>query len=164
MNMSTSEQPGNKVISRRLGALLLVIGVAFAVDMLLNLGVVYRLWPVLVMMVGVGLIGIFGRTGRREGVFLSAGIYLLGFSLLALYCNFANWSTLRHLWPLFIVFAGLAFLGMFRFRGGRRGHLLSGLVLLSISGVFLVVLHLGGRYWWTVFVFLGLSVLASEKA
>jgi hypothetical protein len=40
----------------RLGFLLIVIGVLLALDTFLNLAVVYKLWPVLVGMIGVGLI------------------------------------------------------------------------------------------------------------
>ena len=51
---------------RRLAVLLLVIGVLFALDTFLSLSFVYKLWPVLVVMVGSGLIGIYAKGNARE--------------------------------------------------------------------------------------------------
>ena len=66
--------------------------------------------PLLITSLGGGLVGIFHQRGRRESVFLGAGVYLICFSLLALYCSFTSWSRLAVLWPLFIGFLGVAFL------------------------------------------------------
>ena len=163
MSMRSSEDPQNAT-PRRLAILLIVIGLLLAVDSFLELSIVYRFWPLLLTMFAIGLIGIFVRGGARESLFLAAGVYLACFSVLALYCNFASWSALGRLWPLFVAFLGAVFAALFRFQGKRRVHLLLGLLLFSVAAVFFVVFTLGGRFWWTIFILVGLSVLASERA
>ena len=149
--------------ARRLGLLLIVIGVLLALDTFLDLAVVYRLWPVLVAMVGVGLIGIFFKGQSRVPVFLVAGVYLLCFSGLALFCNFTSWAAMANLWPLFITFLGAVFVALFFFHEKRRTYLLTGLLLVSLSAVFLVTQTLGADWWWTILILAGLSILAAEQ-
>lgn len=155
---------GNHVVSRRLAVLLIVIGAAFAVDSALGLSVAHKLWPLLLTVIAVGLIGIFVKRNARGGLFLMAGVYLLCFSGLALYCNFTNWGILGELWPLFIAFLGLAFVVRFFAGGRKRGQLLLGLLLISIAVVLWLFFALSGGYWWIAFILVGLSLLVSEKA
>jgi len=148
--------------ARRLGLLLIVIGVLLALDTLLDLAVIYRLWPVLVAMVGVGLIGIFFKGQSRVPVFLAAGVYLVCFSGLALFCSFTSWAATANLWPLFITFLGVVFVALFFFHEKRHVYLLTGLLLISVSAVFCVILAAGAEWWWTIFILAGLSILAAE--
>jgi hypothetical protein len=150
--------------ARRLGFLLIVIGVLLALDTFLNLAVVYRLWPVLIGMVGIGLIGIFFKGNSRVPMFLAAGVYLVCFSGLALFCSFTSWATMASLWPLFVTFLGVVFVALSFYRERRPAYLLTGLLLVSLSAVFSVTLTFGANWWWTVFILVGLSVLIAEKA
>ena len=155
---------GNDIVNRRLAALLILIGVLFAVDSVLELSVVHKLWPVLLTIVAIGLIGIFTKRPARGSVFLASGVCLLCFSGLALYCNFTSWGTLARLWPLFIAFLGLAFVVVFLARSRSRLHLLLGLLLLSIAVVLWLFLTFSSQFWWIAFILVGLSLLVSEKA
>jgi hypothetical protein len=150
--------------ARRLAFLLIVIGVLLAMDTFLDLSVVYKLWPVLVAMVGVGLIGIFFKGNSRVPMFLVAGVYLLCFSGLALFCSFTSWAAMASLWPLFITFLGVVFACLFFFREKRRAYLLTGLLLVSTSAVFSVTQNFGAHWWWTILILAGLSILVAEKA
>lgn len=159
--MNTSEL--SKPVLFRLGLLLIVIGILLALDAFFELSVVYELWPLLITMTGGGLIAIYLKGNARVPMFLVVGVYLLCFSFLALYCNFTSWAAMANLWPLFITFLGAVFLALFFFQEKRHGYLLAGLLLASISLVFCVNLALGSDWWWTVFVFAGLSILVAEQ-
>jgi hypothetical protein len=152
-------------VHARIAALLLFIGVFYAVDMLAGWSVVTRLWPTLVVLLGSGLIGIYIHRDRRGALFLASGIYLLCFSALAFYLNFTLWSQITRLWPLFIAFLGVSLLAVFFVsRRHRRVSMLAGLLLVSLAMVFFFVFSVDIRYWWIIFIFAGLSVLAAEKA
>ena len=153
-----------RLVNRRLALLLIVIGVLFAVDSALNLSVIYKLWPVLLTIVAVGLIGISTKRATRGDVFLASGVYLLCFSGLALVCNFTSWRHVHNVWPLFIAFLGVVYVVLHFARGRSRRCLLLGLLLLSIAAVLWVFLTFSGRFWWIAFVLVGLSLLVSEKA
>jgi hypothetical protein len=148
--------------ARRLGLLLIVIGVLLALDTYLDLAVVYKLWPVLVAMVGVGLTGIFFKGRSRVPLFLAAGVYLVCFSGLALFCSLTSWAAMAKLWPLFITFLGAVFVALFFLHEKRYVYLLTGLLLGSVSAVFCVILAAGAEWWWTIFILAGLSILAAE--
>ncbi len=139
----------------RLGAMLSLIGVVLAIDTAANIRLLYKLWPLLCTVLGAGFIGIYLQRSRREAVYIGIGSFFIGFSLLALYCNFTTWAVLARLWPLFIVLPGLSMVLGFIF--GRRSSimLLLGLLLTSTGMVFLMVFVVNYRLWWTVFLFTG---------
>lgn len=148
----------------RFGIILVIIGLLLAADSILKLSLIHKLWPVLITIIGIGFIGIFRQRARKEPLYLGTGIYLVGFSLLALYCNFTSWSSLATLWPLFITILGVALIGSFIFCRHRRMQLLLGLLLISLSAVFFFIFTLDSRLWWTGFILAGLSILAAELA
>lgn len=158
------EQCGsNGIVSRRLALLLIVIGVLFAADSALELSVAAKLWPVLLTIVAIGLVGIFIKRSARGGGYLACGVYVLCFSGLALYCNFTEWAALGALWPAFIVFLAFAFLSVFFACGRNRWYLLLGLLLLSTAVVLWLFFALSGRFWWAAFILVGVSLLVWER-
>jgi len=148
---------------RRLAFLLILIGLLFAVDSIFHLSIVYKFWPIVIALLGTGLIGIYVKRKARGPVYLAAGEYLILFSGLALYCNFTSWGKMIHLWPAFIAFLGLVFITLFFFYRGTRFLLLIGLLLLSLFIIFIVVSSLGSTFWWIVFILVGLSILISDS-
>jgi len=146
----------------RFGALLVIIGLLLAIDSFFKLSLVYKLWPVLITIIGVGFIGIFRLRYRKEALYIGIGIYLIGFSVLALYCNFTTWTALSDLWPVFIAILGLSLIGAFMFGLRQRMHLLLGLLLVSLSAVFFFVFAIDTGLWWTAFIFTGISILIAE--
>jgi drug/metabolite transporter (DMT)-like permease len=97
-------------------------------------------------------------------IFLVAGVYLLCFSGLALFCSFTSWAAMASLWPLFVTFLGVVLVALFFFREKRRAYLLTGLLLISLSAVFSVTQTFGAHWWWTILILAGLSILVAEKA
>lgn len=158
------ERRGSRdIVSRRLAVLLIVIGAMFAADSALELSVVSKLWPLLLTIVAIGLIGIFIKRSARGGGYLAGGVYLLCFSGFALYCSFTDWAMLAAMWPVFIVFLGFAFLAVFFACGRNRWYLLLALLLLSAAVVLWLLLALSGRFWWTAFILVGASLLVWER-
>ncbi len=149
--------------SQRMALLLIAVGLLLGLDACLEWSIVHRLWPLLLVILGIGLVGIFLQGNSREAVFLAGGVYVFCFGGLALFCNFTSWTALTHLWPLFIAFLGLVLLALHFFREKRLVYLLGGLLLISLSAMFILTLSLGSRWWWTILVLAGLSLLAAEK-
>lgn len=149
---------------RRVGFLLIAIGTAYGVDSFFDIHIINRLWPVLITILGIGFLGIFIKRGKHEAAYLGTGVYLTGFSALALFCNFSSWGKLATYWPVFILFLGISFIGPFLFDRSKRLVLLIGLLLSSVAVVFYFIFNVSGTLWWTSFIFTGLSVLIAERA
>ena len=147
----------------RLGFLLAFIGILLAVDTMADLAVIYRFWPLLAAILGIGFIGIYIRRSRREAVYMGIGVYCIGFSGLALYCSLTSWTALASLWPVFIGLMGLSFI--FGYFFGRRppALLLTGLLFISIAILFYFVFGQNQQLWWTVFIFASISFLIFDR-
>jgi hypothetical protein len=158
--MSSIKTP-ETITYRRLAIFMITIGLLFGIDSLLKLSFVYKFWPVIISILGLGLGGIYINKMARGTLFLAVGEYLFCFSLLALYCNFTTWRNMAHLWPLFIVFLGVVFVTVFLCDRKRRYFLLLGLLLLSLAICFFFIFSLGSQFWWIIFILTGLSILIS---
>jgi hypothetical protein len=147
----------------RLGLLLACIGILLAVDTMTDLFFIYRLWPLLTAVLGIGFIGIYIRRSRREGVYIGVGAYILGFSGLSLYCSLTSWAAMATLWPVFIGLMGLSFIFGFFFGNRHPALLLTGLLFISLAILFYSVFSMNQRLWWIVFIFAGISFLIFDK-
>jgi hypothetical protein len=153
----------DQVTYRRLGILLVAIGVILATGAQLGMPTVYKLWPALTLSLGIGFVGIYVKRQGRGAFYLALGEYLVLFSGLAFYLNFVGWGELGRLWPLFMAFLAVVF-GTLFVVGRRRKFVLFLSLLLSVSTVYSFLVQFGGsQYWWTAFIFAGLSVIASGK-
>ena len=147
----------------RLGILLAAIGTILAVDTMADLSVLYKLWPLLCMILGIGFIGIYLQRARKEAAYIGVGSFTIGFSLLALYCNFTSWTSLGSLWPVFIALSGIATVAGYIFGSRKPVMLLSGLLFISLAIVFFLVFNLSNRLWWSVFILAGGSLFISDS-
>jgi hypothetical protein len=141
----------------RLGVLLIAIGIALAIDTLADLSFIYKLWPLLITVLGIGFTGIYFRRARRESGYIAVGTAVIGISGVALYCNLTSWSELATLWPLFIGIMGISFIFGYALGKKKPVLLLSGLLLISLSIVFFFVFALSGTLWWTALLLAGAS-------
>ncbi|HUI93074.1 MAG TPA: hypothetical protein VLX68_12575 [Chitinivibrionales bacterium] len=154
----------NKLTSySRFAIFLGIIGALLGIDSLLRLSFFYKLWPVVITILGVGFIGIFRTRNRKEALYLTVGIYLICFSGLALYCDFTSWATLKKFWPVFIMFMGIAVTTAYLLCKRKKTWLLSGLLLISVSVVFFFVFSISADLWWTIFILAGASVWVAER-
>ena len=147
----------------RLGVLLAAIGVILAVDTMMSLTILYKLWPLLSTVLGIGFIGIYMQRSRREASYIGLGVLFIGFSGLALYCNFTTWSMLSVHWPLFIALLGITMITGFIFGNRSPVMLLSALLFLSLATVFYLVFTLSHRLWWSIFLLTGGSLYIFDK-
>ena len=148
----------------RLGIMLIVIGLVLSIDTLANISVAHKLWPLLVVMLGGGFIGIHIRRGRGESAYVGVGTCLIGLGLLLQYCSFTTWTAMADLWPLFIALLGLSFCVAY-FAGERRPYvLLAGLVFMLLSATFLLVFSQLRHLWWLIFFLAGPSFIAFDRA
>jgi hypothetical protein len=147
----------------RLAILLFVIGALLGIDSVLHLSFMYKLWPLVITMLGIGFIGIFKTRDRREALYLTVGIYLTCFSGLALWCDFSGWGSLKTLWPLFVAFLGIAVTSAYVLCRKKPTWLLIGLLLISTAVVFFLVFSISHDLWWSVFLLAGMSVWISER-
>jgi hypothetical protein len=162
--MADTERSPDAIGYRRLALILIVLGLLFAVDSYVGAAIVWRLWPLMITIMGVGFLGIFARRESREAPYLIVGVYLICFSALALYCNFTTWAVLAALWPLFVGFLGLSLLAAFIWHRRNRRTLLMGLLLASLAAGFFFVFSISGGLWWTIFVLAGASIRRAERA
>jgi hypothetical protein len=146
---------------RRLSFFMIIIGLLFATDSIFHLSFVYKFWPVIVAILGCGFVGIYLKRKPSGKIVMAAGEYLICFSAMALYCNFTSWSHLTSLWPLFIAFLGIIILTIYFSGNKQRLLLFSGLILVSLSIYFALVFSVSGELWWTIFLFVGASILLS---
>jgi len=144
---------------QRIAILLIFVGAMFGVDSFLHLSFVYKLWPLLMTILGIGFIGIYSKQKASGMLYWAVGEYFLCFSALALYCNFTSWRNMGNLWPLFIGFFGAVFVTGFFIERQRRFFLLFGLMLISLSVYLLLVFSIGSQYWWSIFLLVGVSIL-----
>jgi hypothetical protein len=147
----------------RFAIMLFIIGLLLGIDSLWHFSFFYKLWPLIITILGAGFVGIFRTRGRKEAMYLTVGIYLICFSGLALYCDFTSWRKLSTLWPLFVAFSGIAMVFAYIFCQKKKNHLLVGLLLLSLSIVFFFVFSISTGLWWTVFLLAGSSVWIAER-
>jgi len=144
--------------------MLIILGVLFATDSILDLSVAYKLWPLLVVSAGIGLVGIFFKRRAGGDPYLASGGYLICFGILALYCNFASWQFMTEFWPLLIGLLGMVFVISSFFQQRRAEVLLVGLLTLSVSVCFSLVIAFSIQLWWSIFILGGLSILISGMA
>ena len=147
----------------RLAVLFIVSGLLLAVDSLLKLNIIYKLWPLLILILGTGFTGVYLKQKPRGVFCLVIGEYLLLFSLMALYFNFTTWRSISVLWPLFVAFLGLIFVSLYLFGKKNKLSLFVGLLFISLSFFFFIIFSTSGQYWWIVLILIGLSIFVSGK-
>jgi len=157
---------GRKVLGSygRMGILLVAIGVLLAIDSFSRMNIMYKLWPMLCTVSGIGFIGIYQQRARREAAYIVVGSFLIQFSLLALYCNFTTWSALALFWPFFIGMFGVSMILGFIFGKRSPAMFLSGLLTLSAGTVFFLVFGLDPGLWWSIFFLAGGSFFVFDKS
>ncbi len=147
---------------KRLAYILILIGLLLAFDSYMGVSIFLNLWPVLVLVLGIGFIGIYSKGRRRGFTYLVIGIYLILFTLLALYCNFTSWALISILWPIFITFLGIVFITIFIYKKTSRAMLFLGMLMVFLSLYFFVIFSIGSNAWWSIFMLVGLCILLSR--
>jgi len=148
---------------KRVGIFLIILGALFGLEANFHIRILSRLWPLLLTSIGAGFIGIFYKREKREAIYLGLGIYVICFSIMALYFNFTTWEMLSFLWPLFLGFAGISFLITYIFYRRDKVNLFLAAILFSITIIFFLVFSISHNFWWFIFILLGVSILITGK-
>ena len=148
---------------KRLGILIILLGIIFGIETFTGYFILSKLWPIFIVSLGAGFVGIFIKRNKHDSLFLGWGVYLCCFSILAFFCNFLSWTILTGWWPLFIGFFGVSFLAVFIFSDHHKIYLLAALFFISISIVFLLIFSVSYKFWWTTFIFFAAAIFISEN-
>lgn len=153
-----------KMNHKKAGLFFLLIGILFGMETFSSFHLLSSLWPLLLTNLGAAYVAVFFKRKRNEPVYLILGVYIFCSSILFLYCNFTSWKVLVALWPLFIFFIGISFLFTYFCFLRSWLYLFTSLFFLSMSAVFLLAFSISYKFWWSIFIFLGLSLFTASES
>ncbi|HEX8221350.1 MAG TPA: DUF5668 domain-containing protein [Chloroflexia bacterium] len=138
--MNTRHFRGNNIVG---GVVLILLGAVLFAGTIQPFDLEWgNLWPVFLVVPGVGLLGLaFGMSKERRASVVMAGttLLLLAIFFFAFTLERADWSEQATLWPLYVMIPGLA--GLVAYLGSdmeRPGYLMLGAVLSTVAGTLLV--------------------------
>ena len=139
------------------GSVLTLFGVFFLVARF-NLFAVDKIWPLILLILGIGFLMAFRIDTRNYGFLMPAAILIVS-SLPLFYCAFTSWEKMIGLWPLFLVAPAIGFFLMFAYKPEEQNLLLPAWVLLSVGLLFLLLINFLAQYWPLVLLVLGLLLI-----
>lgn len=146
----------------RLGYLAVAVGIILGVDQYFSIGL-YRLWPLLLCVMGYSFGKFFLLHYKRNPLFLILSLIFIQLGALFLYSSFAGWHTMGTLWPAFIGIIGTTTLAHSFHSEHRKRFVFLGLINLSLMLVFFFVFSLSSSLWWTMLILLGVTLLLSAN-
>ncbi|MGC8755841.1 MAG: LiaI-LiaF-like domain-containing protein [bacterium] len=144
-------------------SLCIVIGVLLILENYGYIKGVYNLWPVFPLVLGIGLYLLYSDRGKKDAVVLGMGVYLIQFSILAFYENYTSWSSMVHLWPLFVGFLGVSFLSVYISTGKGIIFFHLAVFLIGLCVVFFLIFSVDYRLWPISLVLFGISILLIKE-
>ncbi len=146
-----------------LALLCIVVGALLILENYGYINGMYHFWPVLTLILGVGLYLLYAEREGRNPTILAIGVYLIQFSALAFYANYTSWASMEYLWPFYIGFLGVSFLSVYvsTKRGTIFFHL--GVFLVGLCIVFFMVFSVDYRLWPISLVLFGISILLIKE-
>jgi hypothetical protein len=154
------------------GLFLILLGLWFLAD---NLGLALpgldQLWPVLVILAGLGFwAGFLFGVPRDPGLtFVGTGALLVGLYFLPFTLHIVEWGDMARLWPGFVLIGGISFAVLAIADGFRDWGTLATGVAAIVVGVIAFVFTLGllpaelgltaANFWPLILIFIGLIIL-----
>lgn len=136
---------------------LIIIGIIF---MLQNYGYitwVWLIWPLLPLIIGTGFCMLFFRA-RKDIVLLGIGCFILLNSIFFFYLNFAGWSLLAYLWPIFIIILGVTFIVCYAF-SKKKILIYIATILIALAISFILIFAVSTSLWPISLVLTGASFI-----
>ena len=149
---------------RTLGVLALLFILVGIILILENFGVlmgISKLWPVILLLLGLGFVMLFFERKKQDTVLLWIGSFLMMVSVLFGYLNHTSWMLLAYLWPVFLALVGLSFFFISFYTEGRVFRYLT----LGFFGLFLAlffVFTVSLRLWPVSLIVFGLSLIVVD--
>ena len=140
-----------------LAAVFVIAGVVLTLE---NVGLVSgiaRLWPLLIIVLGLGFLGLFSQKGRDDLVLAWLGTFSIGLGTLFVYLNYAGWGRISGLWPVFLALVGVSF-AVLVFFSSNRVFAWSAVLFISLFIVFYLVFSISLSLWPLSLVIFGLCL------
>lgn len=139
-----------------LASLLILSGIALLLESNSSLKGIHNMWPIFVLMLGMGLIFLFSSNKRDIGL-LWLGSFMIMLSILFFYLNFTSWAQLKRLWPLFIAIASISILICY-FYNKERILLLMGIFGILLSAAFILIFGISSSLWPVSLIISGIFI------
>lgn len=150
------------------GILLILLGVGALVNNILgyNLFSIDRLWPLILIMIGLSFEASYFLSKKAPGVLVPGGI-LTTIGLLFLFETFTDWRFSAYTWPIFPLAVAIGLFQLYLFGGRNRAVLIPVLILTTISLSAYASMLFGGIFRWLnsslilpiLFIALGILIL-----
>ncbi|MGD0338550.1 MAG: hypothetical protein ABSB78_07150 [Bacteroidota bacterium] len=148
--------------SRTAGIILISLGIIFLILNATELG--WRhLWPLVMILGGIGFIVLYARDRKNFGVLMPASILIVIGVIFTVYA-WLGWEYMNTLWPLFIAAPGIGFFAMYVFGPHDTGLLIPAFILTGIAGIFLLVIYDKGEYWPVLLILIGLTMIFRRRS
>ena len=148
--------------NRNLNILSLLFIIVGAVLTLENYHIIHgisRLWPTLILLLGIGFILLFFERLRSDGVLLWIGIFLCLLSTFFFYLNFTSWSKMVQMWPFFLGIVGVSFFSLHVFLMPVNSiFLYLSLAFSALCVIFFLVFSVSTALWPTALIIFGSSL------
>ncbi len=122
-----------------------------------------RLWPLLIVFLGFGLLLVFYRRRRSDLFLLGMASFMLQIGLFFQYLNFTTWRQMAELWPLFIGFLSISCLWVAFYERVIKVLYYISIVLGMLCVSFMLVFNIDPKLWPITLVFFGISLLIIRR-
>jgi len=143
----------------------IIVGIVFILLGILFLGPALSLfsltmvWPVILLLVGIGCISLYFVLPRLYGLLMPGAILILS-SIPFFICTWSHdWSRMTYLWPLFIIAVSAGFFLMYWGGKKQRGLLIPAFILLALGVICFFIFRFVQLIFPILFIAAGLILL-----
>jgi len=116
-------------------------------------------WPLVLVFIGAGFIGLFKTKSRNDLVLLWLGSFVISLGLFFMYFMLFGWGQMAFLWPFFFLIISFSFASVTFFTKHIRVFIYLTILFLLLFIGFYLVFSVSLSMWPILLVFFGLSVL-----
>ncbi|MBD3242130.1 MAG: hypothetical protein GF331_16180 [Chitinivibrionales bacterium] len=118
-----------------------------------------RLWPALLVVVGIGFMMLFFQRHRSDVALIWLGSFTLMVGAFFLYLSFTDWRRMATLWPLFLLIVAISFLVSSRYSSHQPIFASIAIVFGMLFASLYLVFGVSPSLWPFSLVAFGLSLL-----
>jgi hypothetical protein len=141
------------------GIALIFFGIFFLLDNFAIISLNYALfWPLIIILIAIGLWIGFYRNRKRHGYAMSATIITV-YGLIFLFCTLTSWHYMRYLWPGFLIGPGLGFYVLYLFGDKDKGLLIPAIILCALGLLFIFIFADIFNWWPVLLIIIGVYII-----